>query len=147
MLVCACVMGRAEVLRGIGGFNDVFFMYGEDIDICRRLVAHGYKLMTVPTALALHQRDVAPGRRPRGHDFSERILEARNTYYRIWLPRWQRILVNLWRAIGPSDQPFRLRYHLAKAVWDGASLRHLRDLPVLPESGSNDGHTTNRHLG
>ena len=135
MLICACVMGRTDQLRALGGFNDAFFMYGEDIDLCRRLTTSGYRLMTVPTAIAVHQREISPQRRPDRREFAERILDARNTYYRIWLSRPERVLVNLFRAIGPSDQPFRLRYHLTNAVWDGPSLRHLRQpVPIDPDA-------------
>lgn len=126
MLICACVMTRTDLLRELGGFNHAFFMYGEDIDLCRRLKSHGLRLLTVPSAVAVHQREIAPGRRYESRDFMTRILDARDIYYRIWLPRVERIAVHLVRAFGLSDQPFRLFYHLRKAFWDGPSLSHLR---------------------
>ena len=131
MLICACVMGRTELLRRVGGFNGAFFMYGEDIDLCRRLKASGHRLITVPAAVAIHERDISPERRFGDRDFVRRILQARDLYYRIWLSRAERIAVNLFRAFGPSDQPFRFKYHGAKAVRDGPSLAHLRDLQPL----------------
>lgn len=134
LLICACVMGPTETLRRLGAFNDAFFMYGEDIDICARLHSNGLKTVTVPAATAVHDQATAPERRFAGRAFVGRILDARDTYYRTWLSRPERMIVNLWRAIGMSDQPHRLRFHLSKAVWDGPSLRHLRTPPPL----SND---------
>ena len=131
MLICACVIGRTDVLRELGGFNSSFFMYGEDLDLGRRLKSANLKLMTVPGATAVHERGISPDRRFRGHEFSERILNARDLYYRIWLPRHERIAVNLLRAMGLSDQPYRFKYHLSRALWDGPSLTGLRNIEPL----------------
>lgn len=138
LLICACVMGHTDTLRSIGAFNDAYFMYGEDIDICARLHSLGKSTVTVPDATAVHDQEAAPERRFAGRAFVGRILEARDTYYRTWLPRPERMVVNFWRAIGVSDQPHRLRYHLPRAVWDGPSLRHLQTPPPLTNGDPND---------
>jgi len=131
MLICACVIGRTDVLRELGGFNSSFFMYGEDIDLGRRLRIANLKLMTVPGATAVHERGISPDRRFRDREFSERILNARDLYYRIWLPRYERMTVNLLRAFGLSDQPYRFKYHFPKVLWDGPSLKELRNIESL----------------
>ena len=134
MLICACVMGRTDVLRELGGFNSSFFMYGEDIDLGQRLKSANLKLMTVPGATAIHQREISPDRRYRVREFSERILNARDLYYRIWLPRYERSAVNLFRAFGLSDQPYRFKYHFPRALWDGPNLKELRKIEPLKTS-------------
>lgn len=133
LLVCACVIGETSFLRQIGGFNDLFFMYGEDIDLCRRIKASGRRVLTVPNVRAMHDRTVVGERRYDHRAFVTRILDARDIYYRIWLRRPTRILLNLWRAVGPSDQPFRFKYHIRKAIWDGPGLAHGRRLEPLPD--------------
>lgn len=35
------VLARWSVLRAIGGFDDRYFLYMEDVDLCRRMAAHG----------------------------------------------------------------------------------------------------------
>lgn len=37
----ACMLLRTEDYRGVGGFDEGFYMYGEDIDLCRRLADVG----------------------------------------------------------------------------------------------------------
>jgi GT2 family glycosyltransferase len=41
------------------GFDESFFMYYEDVDICKRLHLHGYKLAVDPNTFIIHnaQRD------------------------------------------------------------------------------------------
>jgi GT2 family glycosyltransferase len=39
-----CLMVRREVLEQIGYFDERFFMYGEDVDLCRRITDAGWKL-------------------------------------------------------------------------------------------------------
>jgi GT2 family glycosyltransferase len=132
--LAACLLGESDYLRSIGGFSNAYFMYGEDIDLCRRIKSLGGKVMLVPEAQARHDQAVAEDRRIRGRDFSRRILDARDTFYRTWLPRWERMLINLFRAFGPSDQPFRLGYHLPKVIYDGPSLRSYRRPSPLGDS-------------
>lgn len=132
LLICACVIAHTETLRDLGGFSPLFFFYGEDIDLCRRLQANGLKAVTVPSAEAVHDQDVAPSRRKSGRDFMDRILNARDTYYRVWLSKPERVLINLVRAFGGQDQPHRFKFHLRKAMADGGSLAQFRR-PILDD--------------
>lgn len=50
----AAVLVRGEVLREIGGFDPLFFMYGEDRDLCRRMVDAGWKIGFAPAARVRH---------------------------------------------------------------------------------------------
>jgi GT2 family glycosyltransferase len=51
----ACMLGRADALREVGGFDERYFLYWEDADLCRRLRAAGYHTRYVPGAVAVHQ--------------------------------------------------------------------------------------------
>lgn len=130
-LVGACIMGPTETLRRVGGFNPAFFLYGEDIDLARRLHALGLRVVTVPDATCVHIGSVSSGAAFADLARVERRARARDLYYRIWLRRPTRMLVHLVRAIGVRYQPWRLRFHLPKAVWDGPSLREHRFPPSL----------------
>jgi hypothetical protein len=48
------VLVRRSALEVVGGWDDGFFLYGEDIDLCRRLRGRGYELAFEPSARAVH---------------------------------------------------------------------------------------------
>lgn len=50
----AALMVRAETLARVGGFDDRFFMYCEEIDLCRRIRAAGWEIYCVPRAEIVH---------------------------------------------------------------------------------------------
>jgi hypothetical protein len=50
----AFVFVRAEVFRGLGGFDERFFMYYEEVDLCRRLRAAGWRIQYWPELKAMH---------------------------------------------------------------------------------------------
>ncbi len=52
----ACMMARSEAVEAVGGFDDGFFMYCEDIDICYRIKADGWKIFYLPEAKVGHYR-------------------------------------------------------------------------------------------
>ncbi len=45
-----------ECLMQVGGFDPLFFMYGEDADYCRRAAFHGFKIGLVPSVVIFHER-------------------------------------------------------------------------------------------
>ena len=47
------VLARWSVLRATGGFDDRYFLYMEDVDLCRRMAAHG-SLLYWPAAAVTH---------------------------------------------------------------------------------------------
>jgi N-acetylglucosaminyl-diphospho-decaprenol L-rhamnosyltransferase len=51
----ACILVRRPALDEIGGFDDGFFLYGEDVDLCRRLRDAGYDLRYEPMATCVHE--------------------------------------------------------------------------------------------
>jgi N-acetylglucosaminyl-diphospho-decaprenol L-rhamnosyltransferase len=51
----ACMFFRRSVLEELGGFDEGFFMYCEDIDLCRRLWDAGHELRYEPTATVVHE--------------------------------------------------------------------------------------------
>jgi GT2 family glycosyltransferase len=51
----ACMLARREALDAVHGFDERFFLYWEDADLCRRLRAHGHHVRYVPGATAIHR--------------------------------------------------------------------------------------------
>jgi GT2 family glycosyltransferase len=50
----AFMMVRADVFRGLGGFDERFFMYWEDSDLCLRALRAGWTTICEPGAEVLH---------------------------------------------------------------------------------------------
>lgn len=46
---------RSETYRSVGGFNDRFFMYFEDVDLCRRLSHAGLDVILMPQVCVIHE--------------------------------------------------------------------------------------------
>lgn len=49
-----CLMVRREIFEQIGYFDDRFFMYGEDVDLCQRILKNGWKLYYLSEAQIIH---------------------------------------------------------------------------------------------
>jgi len=50
------MMMRREVYRKVGGFDEQFFMYGEDLDLCYRVQKAGFKIYYVHTTQIIHYK-------------------------------------------------------------------------------------------
>ena len=51
----ACMLAKREALNAVGGFDERFFLYWEDADLCRRLRSRGSHVRYVPGATAIHR--------------------------------------------------------------------------------------------
>jgi N-acetylglucosaminyl-diphospho-decaprenol L-rhamnosyltransferase len=51
----ACILLRRNALVELDGLDEGFFMYSEDIDLCRRLRTAGYELLYEPAAVVEHE--------------------------------------------------------------------------------------------
>lgn len=47
---------RTDLLKSLDGFDERFFMYGEDIDLCYRTLQAGYKIDYVPETSIIHYK-------------------------------------------------------------------------------------------
>lgn len=52
----AIMMVRVDTFRAAGGFDPLFFAYGEEEDFCRRVLVKGFKISITATAPAVHLR-------------------------------------------------------------------------------------------
>ncbi len=50
----ACLLVRRSALEQVGGLDEGFFLYSEDIDLCRRLRDAGFDIRFVPDAVCVH---------------------------------------------------------------------------------------------
>ncbi len=57
----ASMMIRCDVLEQIGMFDETFFLYWEEVDLCRRVWDAGYDIYFVPNAVVQHISGVTTG--------------------------------------------------------------------------------------
>ncbi|MCP5097943.1 MAG: glycosyltransferase family 2 protein [Chloroflexi bacterium] len=50
----ACMFMRQEVVRQIGGMDEAYFMYSEELDLCHRIKANGWRVIYLPQAKIKH---------------------------------------------------------------------------------------------
>jgi GT2 family glycosyltransferase len=78
MITGADLMIRTDVWNKLKGFDTIFFMYGEDADLCKRCKQLGYSVVAIPEVHIQHLE---------GKSFIEseshcrRILDGRFTYF------------------------------------------------------------------
>jgi len=70
-LVGAALMVRREALGQAGLLDERFFMYSEEVDLCRRIRTAGWRIVYLPEAVVVHHE----GRS------SDQNLEARNVHF------------------------------------------------------------------
>jgi GT2 family glycosyltransferase len=76
---CFC-LARRNAVEQVGGFDEQFFFYGEDIDWCRRFRDSGWKMVFIPKATATHFGGGSTSRAP--IRYSIEILRATLKYWR-----------------------------------------------------------------
>lgn len=74
----ACIIARREMLERIGGFDEGFFLYGEDMDLCARVRAAGGRVRYEPAATARHQEGASAPRT----DLFAVLAQSRSRYAR-----------------------------------------------------------------
>jgi len=92
----AALFIRSDVFRELGGFDERFFMFFEDKDLCARARLRGYVVRFVPGAEVIHLRGGSSGER---RDWIERIYrESQFRYYEKHRPAVERILLRMYLA-------------------------------------------------
>jgi N-acetylglucosaminyl-diphospho-decaprenol L-rhamnosyltransferase len=83
----ACLLVRRSALAEVGGLDERFFLYCEDIDLCLRLKETGHELRFEPGATVVHRGGASA---PRGSTLPiyarSRVLYARKHYAPLAVP-------------------------------------------------------------
>jgi N-acetylglucosaminyl-diphospho-decaprenol L-rhamnosyltransferase len=58
-VVGAFMLCRVSALRSVGGFDEDFFLYSEEEDLCRRLGGQGWEILFVPDVTAGHRHSTS----------------------------------------------------------------------------------------
>lgn len=99
----AVFLVRAEIVKSIGGFNEDFFMYGEDVEYCFRIKKAGWGIWYIPQTSILHIGSASSG--GRAIQFSGKSLgkekgilgefEGLKKFYKEHYSPWQYLMLML----------------------------------------------------
>ena len=60
-IVGAFMLIRKTVLEKVGYFDEDYFLYAEDLDLCFRIKEAGYKIMYIPNVSVIHIKGISSG--------------------------------------------------------------------------------------
>lgn len=117
----AALLVRREAVAEVGWLDPDFFVYSDEVDLCRRLSDHGWQTLFVPGAQAIHHEQLSTGAVP-----ERRIVEMsrnRDLYMRKhhsavqaaivrWLTAWTYAVRALAARVLPGHDPERYMAHV-----------------------------------
>lgn len=68
---------RRALFSDIGRWDEAFFLYGEDVDLCYRTKAAGYEIMYLPQFKVLHYKGASVGIRKQSADVTTATTETK----------------------------------------------------------------------
>ncbi|MCZ7568477.1 MAG: glycosyltransferase family 2 protein [Ardenticatenaceae bacterium] len=102
-----CLLARREMIDQIGPLDEVYFMYAEDVDLCRRAWQHGWRVIHHP-GLSITHFQGGSLKQQRAVRIAQMPLTMLDNFFASIAPRWQII-------------PFRLVMFLGLALRAGIS--------------------------
>lgn len=117
----AAALYRVSAFRDVGGFDENFFCYGEDVDLAFRLRLKGYRCLHVPTAVVHHIGSAVTGKYSdftiyHGHRNLEWVYLKNMPTLLFWIYLPQHVLLNvitiLWFTLRGQGRV------ILKAKWD-----------------------------
>jgi glycosyltransferase involved in cell wall biosynthesis len=125
----AHMLVRRDAIEKAGGlFDERFFLYFEDSDLCRRLAGAGYRLYVLPDAEAVHNYDRCHADYNKKLEYGGAAAQAYSEKYdpagRIrrlagWLKRvFPPAPMPAWEDLGERDKPFQLEVpQRSRSAW------------------------------
>lgn len=73
----AFFMTRRSVIEEVNFFDEDYFLYGEDIDLCYKIKKAGYKIMYVPDFKIFHHKGISSGLKKHSQQVTTANIETR----------------------------------------------------------------------
>jgi GT2 family glycosyltransferase len=113
----SCLLARREALAAVSGFDEGYFLYEEDVDLCRRVRQAGWSILFTPAAEAVHHLGRSVARDPERARFEYQRSHLR--YYALHNGRLASAALRVYvgaasaagwiASLGPGDQRARRR--------------------------------------
>jgi len=125
-LMGAALLLRRAALEQVGAFDERFFMYFEEVDLCLRLHDAGWKVLFVPGAEVMHH----------GGQSARQVLQEATLYryrslvafYRKHYPAWHLTVLKVVIGVAITMRLILYTFQPAKRAAFSAVLRHLCSL-------------------
>ncbi|HKO20228.1 MAG TPA: glycosyltransferase family 2 protein [Acidobacteriaceae bacterium] len=75
-------MARSDVFRAVGGFDEDFFLYWEEVELCHRIKRAGFEIHGLPSAKVRHLGGASTGMHVRERRIPDYWHRSRNLYFR-----------------------------------------------------------------
>lgn len=109
-------IARADTLSNVGLFDEKFFMYFEDIDLCFRTQLSGYKIFYTPDAIAHHKIGASSS--------NVKGLVVYNTFKNLPLVFLKNVPLRLWSKILP-------RFSVAYSLFLANAIKNKNGWPAI----------------
>ncbi len=107
----ACMIVRSDVVRQIGGLDEQFFLYFEEVDWCKRMALAGFKVYSCPSAIVTHLANEEIG-----HYDERRLVHYHRSLILFYRKHYSRTRLRSLRAL------LVLRSCIRLCVWFGVAL-------------------------
>lgn len=107
----ACMFMLKRDFDALHGFDEQFFMYWEDADLCRRLLSLGKEIIYDPKVKIYHQRG---GSTPLSLQIENKFKDSRYKYFKKHFGLFYALLLDVWLSVG---EEWRLLTILIIATW------------------------------
>jgi hypothetical protein len=115
----ACFMFKREVWESVGGFDEEYFLYYEDIDFCRRAYNNGWKIRYVPHSRVIHLEGASTKTSFRKFRRPTCWHNSRRRYFLRYYGLSGLIIANICRAIGGILMVMNYCYYRTKGFLSG----------------------------
>jgi GT2 family glycosyltransferase len=116
-VVGAFMLVRRDAIQQVGLFDDVFFMYGEDLDWAFRIKQAGWNVMYHPQVTVTHVKRAASRQSKRAQrEFYRAMLIFYRKHYRATTPWWLHSLILTGLAVKGGRSLWRDLWHPTPAV-------------------------------
>lgn len=80
-VVGAAILISKKLFLQVQGFDEKFFMYYEDLDLCRKVRKHGYKILYLPNVQIKHKVGSSSGTNPKSLEYFKQSAQKYHGFF------------------------------------------------------------------
>jgi GT2 family glycosyltransferase len=102
IVVGAAMFMRRSLFVDVGGFDENFFMYFEESDLCKRVRDRGYQILYTPEVSLIHLGGYSISQT--SDRMAKEYRRSQRYYYKKHRPRWEQWVLELYLNLKTSSQ-------------------------------------------